>query len=245
MNTLLALRHVPFEDLGSFEPLLAEAGYAIRYVDAPTANFAALARQHWALVVVMGGPISVNATDDYPFLAAELHFIERRLNADAPLLGVCLGSQFMAKALGARVYPGKQAEIGWQALTLTSAGRNSPLRHLSAPVFHWHGETFDLPAGAVHLASTAVCENQAFRYGRALAMQFHPEVTARGLEQWYVGHGGELHAQGIAPADLRHAAQQHAAALREQAGGFLQEWLADLTPASAGEDADFGAQFDF
>lgn len=246
MNTLLALRHVPFEDLGSFEPLLAEAGYAIRYVDAPTANFAALARQHWALVVVMGGPISVNARDDYPFLAAELDFIERRLKAESPLLGVCLGSQFMAKALGARIYAGEQVEIGWQALEFTAAGRDSPLRHLGGPVFHWHGETFDLPAGAVRLASTAVCENQAFRYGRsALAMQFHPEVTARGLEQWYVGHGGELHAHGIAPGALRQAARQYAAALREQARTFLEEWLAGLAPVSAGLDVNLGAQLDF
>src|ERR1700739_2569277 len=103
MKNLLAVRHVPFEDLGSFAPVLAKAGYSIRYADAPTADFAALGKQRWDLVAVMGGPIGGNAGADYPFTAPELKFVEARLKAGLPLLGVCLGSQFIAKALGAEV----------------------------------------------------------------------------------------------------------------------------------------------
>src|SRR5579863_532122 len=101
MKTLLALRHVPFEDLGSFGPLLSQVGYGIRYAEASTADFAALCGERWDLVVVLGGPIGVNDGGDFPFLNAELKFVEGRLKRDAPTLGICLGSQFVAKALGA------------------------------------------------------------------------------------------------------------------------------------------------
>lgn len=244
MKTLLALRHVPFEDLGSFETVLAAADYQIRYVDAATADFSALGTHAWDLAVVLGGPLSANDGSDYPFLREELAFIERRLEAQAPTLGICLGGQLMAVALGARAYPA-QAEIGWQSLTLSEAGRGSPLRHFAEPVFHWHGETFDLPAGAVHLASTPQCAQQAFGYGRtALALQFHPEVTARGLEQWYVGHSGELRERGLRPAELRRAARDYASSLQHRAAAFLREWLSALAPPSGALEADLGPDFD-
>src|ERR1700733_1327298 len=138
MKNLLAIRHLPFEDLGSLALSLAEAGYAIRYVDAPTTDFTALGKERWDLLVVLGGPIGVNDGADYPFLLPELKFGEARLKAQAPLLGVCLGSQFMARALGARVYRNTRVELGWKPLTLTEAGKASPLRHLTGPVLHWH-----------------------------------------------------------------------------------------------------------
>lgn len=227
VKTLLAIRHVPFEDLNSFERPLAEAGYAIRYVDAPTADFTRLGQASWDLTVVLGGPIGVNEQNDYPFISEELRFLETRFKREVPTLGICLGSQLMAHALGARVHKSRAVEIGWKSLTLTDAGRNSSLRHFQKPVFHWHGESFDLPAGAKALASTEVCPHQAFSWGSTLlALQFHPEVTARGLEQWYVGHADELRAHGLSPTGLRQDAARFGPILERQGAAFLNDWLA-------------------
>lgn len=229
MKTLLAVRHVPFEGLGSLETPLTEAGYAIRYVDAPIADLAHLEREDCDLLVVLGGPIGVNDQPDYPFLGAELRLVEARLKCQAPLLGICLGSQLIAHALGARVHANHETEIGWYPLTLTAEGRATPLRHFGQPVFHWHGDTFELPAGAQLLASTALCAHQAFSMGHALlALQFHPEVTARGLEQWYVGHARELRARGTPLAAMREEAARLAPGLAQAAAGFLKDWLAAL-----------------
>ncbi len=229
MKSLLAIRHVPFEDLGCFEAPLTDAGYAIRYVDAPTADFTRIARADWDLLVVLGGPIGVHEQDDYPFLSQELRLLEVRLKNAAPTLGICLGSQLMAHALGARIHKNRGAEIGWKSLTLTSAGLDSSLQYFHKPVFHWHGESFDLPAGTRHLASTDLCPHQAFSLGRSLlGMQFHPEVTARGLEQWYVGHTGELRAHGLSPANLRQDAARFGPILARQSSAFLQAWLTNL-----------------
>ena len=229
MKTLLAIRHVPFEDLGSFEQPLAEAGYIIRYLAAPTADFGAFEQEPPDLLVVLGGPISVNDGKDYPFVAAELKFIEARLKSGAPTLGICLGSQFMAKALGAEIRRGKGMEIGWKSLTLTEAGKRSPLKHLTGPVLHWHGDVFDLPAGAESLASTDLTPNQGYTWGKSLAVQFHPEVTARGLEQWYVGNTGELKDHGLTPGALRRDAATHAATLEKQGRDFLSDWLKSIS----------------
>ena len=228
MKTLLAIRHVQHEDLGSYALLLSQSGYAIRYVDAATADFGALSKESFDLLVVMGGPISVNDGADFPFIAPELKFIEARLKRALPTLGICLGSQFLAKVLGAEVRRGEGVEIGWKPLHLTDAGEDSPLKHLTGPVFHWHGDVFDLPAGALSLASTDLAPHQGFSWGRALALQFHPEVTARGLEQWYVANAGELREQGLTPAELRRSAAAHAADLQEQGAAMLLEWLASL-----------------
>ncbi|HEY3859696.1 MAG TPA: glutamine amidotransferase [Gammaproteobacteria bacterium] len=225
MKNLLAIRHVPFEDLGSLAQPLAEAGYSIRYVDAPTADFDALAKKEWDLLVVLGGPIGVNDGADYPFIAPELKFVEARLKAAAPILGICLGSQFIAKALGADVRRNTKVELGWKALNLTEAGKRSPVRHLTGPVLHWHGEIFDLPSGALSLCNTDLTPHQSFIWGRALAMQFHPEVTARGLEQWYVGNVGDIREVGLEVAELRRSAQAHAAALEAQGKAMLTDWL--------------------
>src|SRR5262249_57807158 len=109
------------------------------------------------VLIVLGGPIGVYQEQDYPFLTDELRVLERRLAADLPTLGICLGAQLMARALGAKVYAGPRKEIGWSPLHLSAAGRRSclaPLAKRQAAVLHWHGDTFDLPAGATHLAST-------------------------------------------------------------------------------------------
>jgi GMP synthase (glutamine-hydrolysing) len=228
VKNLLAIRHLPFEDLGSLAMPLAQAGYTIRYVDAPTADFDALGKVPWDLLVVLGGPIGVNDGADYPFIAPELKFVETRLKTAQPLLGICLGSQFIARALGAEVRRNEKVELGWKPLNFTQAGKSSPLHHLTGPVLHWHGEIFELPSGALSLCNTDLTPHQGFTWGRALAMQFHPEVTARGLEQWYVGNVGDIREVGAAISDLRRDAQAYAGAMQIQATAMLADWLSAL-----------------
>ena len=226
----LVLSHVAFEDLGSFAAPLAERGFHIETVDAATARHPLAKAESCDLLVIMGGPIAVYDQLNYPFLRDEIAWIGERLAARKPTLGICLGAQLMAAALGARVYPGPRgAEIGWAPLHPQDADPPSWFAPLLAPglsVFHWHGDTFDLPAGAVHLASTEAYANQAFALGDfALGLQFHPEVTEAGLERWYLGHACELHHAGIAPRALRFAARQYAAALEAAGAQFFDRWL--------------------
>jgi GMP synthase (glutamine-hydrolysing) len=227
MSTVLALRHVAFEDLGSFEAVLKARGYDIRYVDAATDDLAALPHDTQAPLFVLGGPIGAYEEAFYPFLNAELRFIEKRLAAKQPIFGVCLGAQLMARALGARVYPAQAKELGWAPIALTEVGERSVLKPLgSGPVLHWHGDTFDLPQGATRLASTAICENQAFSVGtNALALQFHIEAEAKGLERWYVGHTMELAAAKIAVPTLRAQSQEFALAATARGNACLTAWL--------------------
>jgi GMP synthase (glutamine-hydrolysing) len=182
MKSAIAIRHVHFEDLGSLEPALERASYEVRYADYGVDDIAVLDPVAPDLVVVLGGPIGAYEDDLYPSLKHELKLLEMRLGANRPTIGICLGAQLMARALGARVYPTGLKEIGWGPLILRPAGCESAIRHLGeddTAMLHWHGDTFDLPAGATLLASTEICANQAFSWGRhALAFQFHPEATA-------------------------------------------------------------------
>ncbi|HUZ72885.1 MAG TPA: glutamine amidotransferase [Stellaceae bacterium] len=229
MKRALALRHVAFEDLDAFAGVLARCGYDIAYGEAPTDDLAAPSLLAADLLVVLGGPIGVYETGDYPFLVDEIALIERRLARGRPVLGLCLGAQLMARALGARVYPAGFKELGWAPIDLSAAGRRSPLAPFGAgaAVLHWHGDTFDLPAGAVHLAATARTPNQAFAWERhGLALQFHVETTARGLERWYVGHALEIATTpAVSVAALRADASRHEAVLAAAGAAMLAAWL--------------------
>lgn len=232
MKTALVIRHVAFEDLGSLEPVLLGREFAVARVDAPTADFASLEAINADLLVVLGGPIGVYDTTDYPFLESEIEMIAARLATDRPTLGICLGCQLMARALGARVYPSGIKEIGWAPVGLTEAGRQSclaPLAEADAKVLHWHGDTFDLPPRAVHLAETDGCRNQAFSLGtHALALQFHPEATAMDLERWYVGHALEIAATpSVSVGALRTDSRRFAGPLAERAKAIFGRWLDD------------------
>lgn len=232
MKTCVAIRHVPFEDLDGLAPVLEARGFSIRYVDAPIGGLAELDPLAADLMVVLGGPIGAYEDHDYPFLGAELPLIARRLQADRPILGICLGAQLMARALGARVYPNPAGkEIGWSALELTPEGEGSVLLDLGrTPVLHWHGDTFDLPHGALRLASTPATPNQAFSWGlRALALQFHIEVTRTGLERWYVGHACEIaHADGVTVPELRADAATHGARIEACGQAALGRWIEEV-----------------
>jgi GMP synthase (glutamine-hydrolysing) len=235
MKSVMAIQHIAFENLGSFEAVLQEQGYTVQYLPAWSANLAAQVRMAAPdLLVVLGGPIGVYEDELYPFLREEKALLRERLAANQATLGICLGAQLMAAALGSEVYASGVKEIGWAPLTLSAAGQDSPLRFLSgqlADVLHWHGDTFTLPAGAVHLASTALCKNQAFAYGpRALGLQFHPEAQGGQIEHWLVGHACEIAGAKVDVAELRRGAQRHGAALQEQARRFFSAWLAQALP---------------
>ena len=193
-------------------------------------------------MIVLGGPIGVYETAAYPFLTREIQLVERRLNKGRATLGICLGSQIMARALGARVYQGHTKEIGWGNVQLTNEGRASCLKTLAgdkAKVLHWHGDTFDLPDQAALLASTALYPNQAFAYGsRALALQFHAEVDERHLEEWYVGHAVELATCGVSIPDLRKSTAAAAKRARAQAVTIFGHWLRTLRLRPVQKDSD-------
>lgn len=227
------IRHLAFEDLGSFAPALQAKDIEINYIEAGFDDLAQLDVLSDELLVVLGGPISVNDVDMFPFLATEIHFLKQRVAADKPTLGICLGAQLIAKALNATVYPGAVKEVGWQGLKLTAAGEQSALRYLSlahCSMLHWHGETFDLPRSAVLLASTEGCVNQAFSYGdNVLALQFHPEVTQHGMEKWFIGHIGEImQTEGVTVTQLRQDTRQFANRLEVQGELFFNSWFNEV-----------------
>ncbi len=171
------LQHVPFEGLGSIAPWLEQQGATVSW----TRFFAAEPLPDpdaVDFVIALGGPMSVNDEDELPWLKDEKRFVREVIVAGKPVLGICLGAQLIASALGARVYPGPEKEIGWFPVRAEAVSGETFRFPESVPVFHWHGETFDLPAKAIHLASSIACRHQAFQVGpRALGLQFHLEMT--------------------------------------------------------------------
>lgn len=225
-----AIRHIGFEGLGSFEWVLKARGYTVHYYDAAIHSLDALRSVDYDLVVVLGGPIGVHDEARFPFLTTELQIIEQRLQRNLPVLGVCLGAQLLAKALGARVYAGHAKEIGWGALTCPDREANPLADALSlcdGNVFHWHGDTFELPEGAKRLASSALYENQSFSYNdTAMALQFHLEFCHADLENWLIGHFHELDTAGIPLDELRRASAKHGPELIQGARRFVNSLCA-------------------
>ncbi|HLK66973.1 MAG TPA: gamma-glutamyl-gamma-aminobutyrate hydrolase family protein [Bryobacteraceae bacterium] len=183
---VVAFRHVPFEGVGLIASALEQRGLALEYADLyiPQAEIPCVANA--AGVILMGGPMSVN--DPLPYLQRETEILLAAIERGQPVLGICLGSQLIAKAMGSRVYRNPVKEIGWFDIHLTEAGREDPVfsaMNARETVFHWHGETLDLPAGATRLASSEACANQAYRIGRNVyGMQFHLEVTPEMIADW-------------------------------------------------------------
>jgi GMP synthase-like glutamine amidotransferase len=191
-------QHVPFEDLGSIRPWLVARGADVHY----TRFFAhdpLPSVDDFDALIVLGGPMSVNDEALHPWLTQEKQLLRDAIAHDRPILGICLGAQLIASALGARVYPNAVKEIGWFPLRgvpispSSSAAASQPKFQFPAEsiVFHWHGDTFDLPEGAIRLASTAVCQNQAFQLTRnVLGLQFHLETTPESAKLM-IEHGAD------------------------------------------------------
>lgn len=231
MNKVNVIRHLAFEDLDGFAEVFRLRGLSVRYFEAGIDDLGLLGVDD-DLLVVLGGPISVNQTHEFPFLRQEIELIRKRLMHDKPVLGICLGAQLIAVAAGSVVYPGTK-EIGWSPLRLTEEGADSPLGLLDASaynVLHWHGDTFHLPKGATLLASTPATPNQAFSIGRnTLGLQFHLEVTAAGLERWFIGHIGEIEATPNVSVDsLRNQTREYATTAIIAGKAVLSRWLEDI-----------------
>lgn len=234
MKSCLAVRHVAFEDLGHLRALLAARDFDVRYLDAGVESIDAATLAAPDLVIVLGGPIGVYEQEAYPFIADEIAAVAARLASGKPILGICLGAQMMAAALGARVAPGPAKELGWAPLTLTAAGRNSVIAPLAdTPVLHWHGDNCELPDGCERLASTPHCPVQAFaRTPAQLALQFHLETELAQVERWLIGHTVELGKAGIDPRDVRAQARAHGEATAAVGCRVLADWLDCVTVAA-------------
>lgn len=226
METII-FRHTDGDHAASFIPVLAKAGLKHRYVDAfydDLSGFDALAPE---LLIVMGGPMGVYQADIYPFLKHEMRIIERRAAKDLPTLGICLGSQLIAGALGARNYKGANGfECGWHFLKVNATGIKTAVRHLDAQftmMMQMHQDTFDLPQGAVLLSSSDMYENQVFSFGKnVLALQCHPEVNPRKIAHW-IAQGNETGPDEI--EKMRADTDKHCGTLMRQTEKFLMEYF--------------------
>ncbi len=230
---VVAFRHVPFEHMGLIAPALESQGVGFEYMDLFREPEAAANLDDVQGLVFMGGPMSAN--DDLPYIREELSLIERAAAAGKPVLGICLGAQLIAKALGARVYRNPVKEIGWYPVFWTEdAARDALLAGLSGHemVFHWHGETFDLPAGAQWLASSEACRHQAFRWGGNIyGFQFHLEVTPEMIADWVAQ---DLNRGDVRELDSLPDPEANSGRLRELSGLVFGRW-ADLVNRSGGK----------
>jgi len=188
MAKVLVFQHVAAEPLGTLDPMLRDRGHRIRYVNFHREPKACPDVSRYNALIVLGGPQMPDQVDIYPHLEVEMRCIEQALGLGIPVLGICLGAQLLAYTLGAGVRPMPEWEIGWYDLKPTAQAAADPVFCSLArthPVFQWHGYTFDLPAGAVHLARSDSCENQAFRIGEnSYGLQFHLELDERLINRW-------------------------------------------------------------
>lgn len=217
MPRLLVFQHVPHEILGTLDPLLKDAGFRIRYVNFGRDPDAVPDLDGYDGLIVLGGPMNCDEVTRYRHLATEVNAIRTAVGDGKPVLGICLGAQLLARALGAPVTRNPRKEIGWYDLIPTDEGRRDPLfRHFDEveKVFQWHGDTFAIPPGAMHLARSEACAHQAFRYGaNAYGLQFHLEVDEPMIDRWLKTPDnvceldtlkGEIDPAGIAADTPRH-----------------------------------------
>ena len=235
-KTALILRHISIEGPGSFMKFFADNDFECIYVNCPRIHdLDDLDVISPDVMIVLGGPIGVYDAPEYPFLTQEIELIKQRIATKKPLLGICLGAQLIASALGAKNYRGNGGkELGWHPITVTEAGKNHPVKHLDKAhtnMFHWHGDTFDLPEGATLLASSENYTNQIYSYGRnVLGLQCHSEVTVELLQEWFVMLANDLRTSNELPnvIEMRKITAELGPILEGQTQKFLTSWLKGL-----------------
>lgn len=228
---ILVLQHVPYEPLGTLNPLLKEAGFRLRYVNFGRDHAQKPSLDGYAALIILGGPMNADDTSGYPHLATELELITDAIERDISILGICLGAQLLAKALGGSVAAGAGREIGWHEVELTEDGQRDPVLSTFGArreVFQWHDDVIELPPDCVHLASSERCPAQAFRYGEhAYGFQFHLEADSALIERWLdVPQHQSVFADGaLDPAEIRNKIDASIEPLMSLSNSTFSRWV--------------------
>ena len=240
MSRILVFQHVAAEPLGTLDPLIRQRGHRVKFVNFERQPEAKPRLDRYKGLIVLGGPMNVEDREARPHLQTEIEVIRDALAQGKPVLGICLGAQLLAHALGGEVRRHHVSEIGWYDLATTAEGRSDPVFGQLGdivPIFQWHGYTFSLPADATHLARTDTCENQAFRHGdNAYGFQFHLEMDKPLIERWLnlPNYRDELIAAGLGrdAESIRADTFARIEAMQERAHAVFNNFL-DLigTPA--------------
>lgn len=239
MSRILVFQHVAAEPLGTLDPLIRQRGHRMRFVNFERQPDAQPSVDRYDGLIVLGGPMNVEEQATRTHLRTELKVIEQALRQDKPVLGICLGAQLLAHALGAQVVRHREPEIGWYELESNAHGRADPVVSglgLRTPVFQWHSRRFAIPHGATHLATTRTCANQAFRYGsNAYGFQFHLEMDQALIERWVnlPHYHAELVAAGLDQDvdSILGRTPAAMAALRRPANTVFSRFLDNIGPA--------------
>lgn len=241
MKPVLGVCHVAREGLGTLENFLTARKQPVEICRSYRGDAVPRDSSLYSALIIMGGDMNVDETEKYPFLHDEVNLIKDALYQSVPILGICLGAQLIAKALDARVYPGELKEMGWYSVCVTDAGVRDPLMQALFPdeegvVFHWHGDTFDLPSQSVRLASSAIYPNQAFRYGQAVyGLQFHIEMTKPMVDEWVMAGEAEIKSAASEQSAriIISRAQEHLPKLAASAERFYREFFSHVQTSSA------------
>lgn len=231
MKKGLIIRHTPYEGIAGFRQPVEQAGYALDRIDVTDPGFARVNFNTPDLLILMGGPMGVYERDVHPWIDCEIDRLASRISLGLPTLGICLGAQMIAAAMGAKVHAGPVKEVGFAPVTLTGAGAESPLRHVAGvPMLHWHGDTFPLPERTELLASTDSYAHQAFRRGpELLALQFHAEMGEDPrFEQWLDGSEDYVEEAGLTLDALRDQHERHGPGAVAAGRAMIAEWLRKL-----------------
>ncbi len=233
MAKIYVLQHHPVENLGTIADALEASALAWQYIRVNDGQPVPASMKNAGGLIVMGGPMGVYQTDRYPWLRDEMRLIEDAMKLDLPVLGVCLGAQILAAALGAKVDRNPSGkEIGWHSIRLGDSAKDDRLmRDLPAAMtpFHWHGDIFDLPQGAVSLASSDKTPCQAFRHGaKTYGFQFHFEVTRESVEAMAAAFAKELVRENIPAARMIAQADEFLPPLTTMADAVFTRWASPI-----------------